>query len=101
MKQQPLTDNLAEIIEEERKRVKTSYIFNFKPDTLTHIFKKYCQNHKLHDLRHTYITRCAESGININVTQNLVGHSTLNTTLSIYTHISQKFIQDEIKKLKI
>lgn len=97
----PLTDKLAEIIEEERKRAKTSFIFNFKPDTLTHIFKKYCPNHKLHDLRHTFITRCAESGVNINVTQNLVGHSTLNTTLAIYTHISQKFIQDEIKKLEI
>ena len=97
----PLTDKLLEIIEKQQKGAKDGLIFPYKPDTLTHIFKKYCPKHKLHDLRHTFITRCAESGVNINVTQKIVGHSTLNTTLAIYTHISDKFIQDEIKKLKI
>lgn len=42
----------------------------------------------------------AESGININVTQNLVGHKTLNTTLSIYTHISIDFARSEFAKFK-
>ncbi len=97
----PLTDKLAEIIERQRERAKGELIFPYYADTLTHHFKRYSPNHRLHDLRHTYITRCAESGVNINVTQSLVGHKTLNTTLAIYTHVSTLFIKSEIAKLKI
>ena len=97
-----LTNELKEIIREQREvHPFANVIFPYPADTLTHHFKKYCPGHKLHDLRHTFITRCAESGININVTQNLVGHKTLNTTLAIYTHISQEFLKEEFKKFKI
>ena len=97
----PLTDKLAEIIENQKYKAKNGLFFPYHSDTLTHNFKKYCPNHHLHELRHTYITRCAESGINIKVTQNLVGHKTLNTTLNIYTSIDKNFINTEISKLKI
>lgn len=97
----PLTDTLLEIIEKQKKQAKNGYLFPYHADTLTHYFKKYCPNHHLHELRHTYITRCAESGINIKVTQKLVGHKTLDTTLNIYTTIEKNFISEEVKKLKI
>lgn len=40
------------------------FFFNFRPDYVTHAFKKICPEHKLHDLRHTFATNCpeAESG---------------------------------------
>lgn len=96
-----LTDELEGIITEQRKRhPDEEFVFPYNADALTHLFKHVCPNHKLHDLRHTFITRCAESGININVTQNLVGHKTLNTTLSVYTHISIDFARSEFAKFK-
>ena len=86
---------------EQRKRHSDEeFVFPYSADALTHLFKQVCPDHKLHDLRHTFITRCAESGININVTQNLVGHKTLNITLSIYTHISIDFARSEFAKFK-
>ena len=39
-----------------------------------------------HQLRHTYITRLFESGLDIKEIQYLAGHSTVNMTLRVYTH---------------
>ena len=39
-----------------------------------------------HRLRHTYITRLFESGLDIKEIQYLAGHATVNMTLRVYTH---------------
>ena len=39
-----------------------------------------------HQLRHTYITRLFESGLDIKEIQYLAGHTTVNMTLCVYTH---------------
>lgn len=39
-----------------------------------------------HLLRHTYITRLFESGLDIKQVQYLAGHSTIEMTLKVYTH---------------
>lgn len=39
-----------------------------------------------HQLRHTYITRLFESGLDIKEIQYLAGHSTVDMTLRVYTH---------------
>ena len=38
-----------------------------------------------HSLRHTFATRCVEMGINIAAVSSLMGHSSIKTTLDIYT----------------
>jgi site-specific recombinase XerD len=75
-----------------------TYLFS-KPDNgkysdsyTTHRFKHYIrkaglpEKFHLHCLRHTFITNCIKSGINVNYVQTLAGHSNLKTTLG-YTHI--------------
>lgn len=52
-----------------------------------------------HSLRHTFITRCAEKGINIKVVQKWVGHSDSKITSDIYTHINQDFEAAQVKVL--
>ena len=43
---------------------------------------------KFHNLRHTYATILAESGIGPRYVQEMLGHSKLEFTLKYYTHIT-------------
>ena len=43
---------------------------------------------KFHNLRHTYATILAESGISPRYVQEVLGHSKLEFTLKYYTHIT-------------
>lgn len=53
-----------------------------------------------HNLRHTYITRCAESGMNPSVLKKLVGHSDIQTTLGTYTTVYEEFTKSEINRIQ-
>lgn len=48
----------------------------------------------LHELRHTYLTNLAQAGVHPAVMQKLAGHSSMNTTMQIYTHVHN----DDMKK---
>lgn len=97
-----LLPEVEQILEHQKQMTGNGdLVFPYDKNNVSHYFKRYCPNHKLHDLRHTFVTRCAESGININVTQRLAGHSDISTTLQIYTHVTTEFQRDEFKKFKI
>lgn len=96
-----LTEELEKILNDQKTKTQGDLVFPYNQTNITHSFKKLCPNHHLHDLRHTFITRCAESGINISVCQKLVGHSDITTTLKIYTHITNEFERREFTKFNI
>ena len=107
-----LTDEVKEILDGQRKQIANEYgtryqtqhpekVFDYSPAYISQAFKKICPEHHLHDLRHTYITRCAECGVNVNVCQQLVGHSTPQMTLSVYTHVMDDFKRREALKFTI
>lgn len=97
-----LLPEVEEILKRQKERgMQGERVFPWCYGHIDHVFKKYCPRHKLHDLRHTFITRCAESGINVNVTQALAGHSDVKMTLRIYTHVSDDFKQIEYGKFKL
>lgn len=75
------------------------FFFNFRPDYVTHAFKKICPEHKLHDLRHTFATNCLEAEIPLKVVQKWLGHSNIDTTADIYTHVTQDISCAEAHKL--
>lgn len=52
-----------------------------------------------HSLRHTFGTRCIESGMAPVVVQRLMGHNDIRVTLNTYTSVLQRFKEDELKKL--
>lgn len=52
-----------------------------------------------HTMRHTFATRALENGIPPKVVQELLGHSTIKTTMDIYTHVLPKTKNDEIQKI--
>ena len=51
-----------------------------------------------HLLRHTYITRLFESGLDIKEIQYLAGHTTVEMTLRVYTHYQQESRHAETAK---
>jgi integrase len=76
----------------------TGYVFTthngepINPDTFTKKFIKFkrnngFQNVRLHDLRHTVATILINEGLDIVSVAHMLGHSTPNTTLSVYAHV--------------
>lgn len=51
-----------------------------------------------HMLRHTFATRCIESGMSAVVLSKLLGHADIETTLNTYTSVFNKFKENELKK---
>lgn len=97
-----LSDRLKAVLQKQKQQAYAGgLIFPFDASNVSHAFKRYCPNHKLHDLRHTFVTRCAESGVHISVAQKLAGHSDINTTLQIYTHVITEFQRAEFAKFDI
>lgn len=81
-------------VESELETFKNLYI-----NRLSRTFKEWMPNHHLHDLRHTFITRCQECGIPREVVSLWAGHKADNTmTSNVYTHFSDSFQLQEIKK---
>lgn len=52
-----------------------------------------------HQLRHAYATMLFEAGIDVKDAQELMGHSDINLTRSIYTHIRSERKKETVKKL--
>ena len=50
----------------------------------------------LHSLRHTFATRCIESGMPAKVLQTLLGHTDINITLNIYCSVLEQFSKDQL-----
>lgn len=64
------------------------------------LLKKCSINHvKFHVLRHTFATRAIESGMDIKSLSELLGHASVDVTLSIYVHSSIELKRKSIENL--
>lgn len=54
-----------------------------------------------HTFRHTFATRCFESGIHPKTVQKYLGHASLSMTMDLYTHVLEEYQQEEMQKLII
>lgn len=52
-----------------------------------------------HALRHTFATRCFEVGLPPKTVQEYLGHSSLEMTMDIYTHVSEEKKRKDMEKL--
>lgn len=95
----PITPMLRGILESASKReLKTAIKVN--PETLTRAFKRFCPLHHLHELRHTFITRCQECGVPREVVSVWAGHAADKTmTSNVYTHFSEEFMLAQGEKV--
>lgn len=66
-----------------------------KPKNLSNGFSRFLKRHGLrhiryHDLRHSFASLLYKEGIPLKTASELLGHSTIEITADIYTHLSQK-----------
>ena len=52
-----------------------------------------------HTFRHTFATRCIESGMRPKTLQKILGHASLKTTMDMYVHVDDDAKQDQMKLL--
>ncbi len=73
-------------------------------DTVNMMFKEFCKNNNIgkgydvhqHMLRHTFATRCIESGMPASVLAKIMGHANVSTTLNVYCEVFDKFKKEHI-----
>lgn len=53
-----------------------------------------------HAIRHNYATMCWESGVDPYTTMRLMGHSSIKTTMDIYTHLNDQQIHNMVEKVE-
>lgn len=93
----PLTDELEAWLANYKKRSHSKFVLamqNGKPLTQSAyksmwklVERELPETHvTAHVLRHTYVTRLFEAGLDIKEIQYLAGHSTVDMTLRVYTH---------------
>ena len=63
-----------------------------RPDSVTRAFHKIAESVRLrgvrlHDLRHAHATILLQQGVNPKIVQERLGHSSVSTTLDIYSHV--------------
>ncbi|RQD78143.1 MAG: site-specific integrase [Halanaerobium sp. MSAO_Bac5] len=68
----------------------------YSPDVPSRRFKSVAKKaglgeFRLHDLRHTFATISLEAGVPIKVISERLGHSSVTTTMDIYSHVCSEF----------
>jgi integrase len=94
-----LSDNLVQIL--SKYNAENDYMFDF-----TNFRRNWDKTKKIsgvkcrfHDLRHTFITRCLENGIQPVSVADWVGHADLRMIMKIYKHLRRHHLKREINKL--
>ena len=55
----------------------------------------------LHQLRHTYTSEMYDSGVDVLYASEILGHKNVQTTINIYTHLTEEKKKDETNKLQV
>ncbi len=92
----PITPMLAEWLPD----FELEELRGVRPDALTQAMKRLMPKHHLHELRHTFITRCQECGVSREVVSVWAGHAADSTqTSNVYTHFSREFMKEQARKV--
>jgi integrase len=76
-----------------------------QPRSLTHEFAKHVSRVKelprvrFHDLRHSHATQLLLSGVHPKIAQERLGHSTITTTLDLYSHVTDTMQSEAAERL--
>jgi len=76
----------------------------FLPNTVSRTFKKICRrlsldSNKMNDNRHTHATVLFKRGVHPKIVQERLGHSSINVTMDIYSHMLPSMQGEAVKDL--
>lgn len=107
----PIHDKIMPFIETFYLRAKDNLITNsngynvtynnFVSRNLKQINKLLSEEHRFHDTRHTFISKCHELGIDDLSIKRIVGHTSNSITDNVYTHIEFNKLKESINQLKL
>jgi len=107
----PVPNAIARLLKAEGKQMPADYYVASCSDRLMEprryygIYKQILQkcgitiSYTFHALRHTYATRCIESGIDPKVVSELLGHSSVTITLNRYVHPTMEMKKRSVERL--
>lgn len=101
-----LPPDMIEILAELKKHTHGEWMFPSpvkegeprNPSSVYHRFqlileRSHCKKIRFHDLRHTFATMALENGMDIKTLSAMIGHISSETTLNIYSHITDTMQQ--------
>ena len=101
-----LPHDMVELLTELKNQTKGEWMFPSpvkegeprNPTAVYHRFqvileRSHCKKIRFHDLRHTFATMALENGMDIKTLSAMIGHISSETTLNIYSHITDTMQQ--------
>lgn len=92
----PISDALYEMLNDMYCKDQKSYLITgtrkymeprlYRKHYETFLHENQAEYIRFHGLRHTFATRCVESGADYKVVSELLGHASVNLTLNLYVH---------------
>ena len=108
-----LPPNIVAILAEYKKTINSRWIFPspIKEDAPRHpssvrkvlertLERAECKHVRFHDLRHTFATTALANGMDVKTLSAIIGHISSETTLNIYTHITDNMQRSAANKIE-
>lgn len=105
----PINHELCQILQaypQKKGYVLTGTEHYLDPRSYQYYFKKIIKqlnlnDYNFHALRHTFATKCVQCEVDVKSLSEILGHSSVNTTLNIYVHSSFSIKKIQINKFEL
>ena len=108
-----LPSDIVKILAEYKKRINSRWMFPspvkedapYHPSAIRKVLDRTleraeCKHVRFHDLRHTFATTALANGMDVKTLSAIIGHISSETTLNIYTHITDNMQRSAANKIE-